>query len=108
MSRLRLAVPVLGAFVASLVTTDAMAATLSVNCTQNQSALATALSVAIAGDTLQVTGTCLGTYDITKSVTIAGPAVLDGNGSGPVVTIEPLASVLIRDVVVRGGVSTGA
>ncbi len=49
--------------------------------------LATAILAAPTGSTVTVDGTCTGTFVVTKDLTIVGPATLDGNGAGSVVTV---------------------
>ena len=79
----------------------------SVDCVTSPVALSAALVAASPGDTLHVLGTCIGVYTVDKNITIAGApgAALDGNGIGPVVTVEPGVQVTLDNLIVTGGVS---
>jgi hypothetical protein len=93
------------AAVVSLGATGAASTATVVDCATNPGALQAALAAAAPGGTLRVKGTCLGTYIINKDVTLVGraDATLDGNGSGPVVTIVAGVQVVLDHLVVRGG-----
>src|SRR5438445_13775509 len=66
------------------------ATTITVNCTTDPGALATALATASDGDTLAIQGTCKGTFEISHSLTLAGSggATLDGQRLGTVLTVD--------------------
>jgi len=86
----------------------ARAATISVDCGANSSALASALTAASDGDTVAIQGTCQGLFDISKSLTLTGigGATLDGQALGTVVTIESGKTVAINSLRVTGGRGT--
>jgi hypothetical protein len=74
-----------------------------------------ALDSAPAGATLRLKGTCVGTTEITRDITIVGdsnpgfgPATLDGQGQGPVVAIsgEGRPVVTISGLWIRNGSAT--
>jgi uncharacterized repeat protein (TIGR01451 family) len=81
------------------------ATTITVDCTTDASALASALANASDGDTLAIEGTCNGTFEISHSLTLdgVGGATLDGRGSGPVVTVDLAATVVVNDLTITGG-----
>jgi nitrous oxidase accessory protein NosD len=81
--------------------------------TQDGRALTRAIAAANPGDRLNVFGTCRGNYVIGKSLRVFGntvaaaPTVLDGNGSGRVLTVLPqlnsTVTVTLARLVVTGG-----
>jgi hypothetical protein len=81
------------------------ATTITVDCTTDPSALAGALASASDGDTLALQGTCKGTFDIAHSLTLAGSggAMLDGQGAGPVLSVESGQIVVVSDLTITGG-----
>jgi uncharacterized repeat protein (TIGR01451 family) len=81
------------------------ATTIAVECTTDASALASALANASDGDTLAIEGRCNGTFEISHSLTLdgVGGATLDGGGSGPVVTVDLAATVVVNDLTITGG-----
>jgi nitrous oxidase accessory protein NosD len=83
----------------------AAATTITVDCTSDPSALAGALATATDGDTLAIQGTCKGTFEITHDVTLqsSGGATLDGQGAGPVLTIDSARNVILKSLTVSGG-----
>ena len=90
----------------------ATAATISVNCsTQN---LQTAISSAASGDTILISGTCVGSssgsaFTISgKSLTLAGAphATLRGSVSARVLVINGPANVTLSDLTISGGTAS--
>ena len=70
------------------------------------SALATALTAAAAGDTVNVWGTCVGNFALAKDVTLQGKgkgATLDGNQTGRVLNITTGTTATIRDLTITNG-----
>jgi predicted outer membrane repeat protein len=72
--------------------------------------LQTALDAAVAGDTLVVKGTCVGTTTIAKSITLKGVsnpsfgvATLDGNGVGTTLTVAGPQTVDVGGLLITGG-----
>jgi hypothetical protein len=62
------------------------------------------------GHHLTVQGVCVGTTYVTQSLTItgirtetSGAPVLQGNGKGRVLKVQPDITVLIKDLTIRGG-----
>jgi uncharacterized repeat protein (TIGR01451 family) len=86
------------------------ATTITVDCTADPSALATALASANDGDTLAIQGTCKGTFEIAHSVTLAGSvgATLDGQGAGTVLTVDAGNTVAISNLTITGGNGSSA
>src|SRR6266568_1900484 len=86
------------------------ATTITVNCTADPSALASALTSASDGDTLAITGACQGTFEIGHSLTLVGSggASLDGQGAGTVVTVDAGQTVDISKLTITGGSSTAS
>jgi hypothetical protein len=82
---------------------------IRVNCTANPGALASALASASDGDTLAIRGTCTGTFEIAHSLTLAGAgaATLDGQAAGTVLTVDSGKTVVIKNLIVRGGSASG-
>ena len=78
-------------------------ATETVNC--NSGNLQTALDDVSSGGTVKVTGTCVGNFSITKSVTVEGApsAILDGANSGRVLVIGTSLSVRLSHLAVEDG-----
>ena len=72
--------------------------------------LQSAINLAAAGDTLNVTGTCVGNYSIDKSLTVAGPptgtATLDGNQAGRVIRVDA-GPVTLDNLTITGGDAPG-
>jgi hypothetical protein len=73
--------------------------------------LQAAVDAATAGDRLVISGTCTGSTDVSKDLTLAGSApgpdrpVLSGGGTVRPLTIEPQATVTLTDVIIRNGSS---
>lgn len=80
----------------------AHAVTTSVNCSTDD--LQTAINNATAGDTLNVTGTCVGNFHIDKNLTVQGDGstVLDGEGDGRTLAVSAF-TVNLNDLTVTGG-----
>ena len=94
-----------GALVASLLgvaaAAPASAATTTVNCPSGD--LQSAINAAAAGTNVYVTGTCTGTFTIPKNLTLIGPAILDGGGNGPVVTVPGGVIAKLSALTVQNG-----
>jgi predicted outer membrane repeat protein len=102
---------VLGLLVASValagfVTAARASSTITVDCATDAAALVSALANASPGDTLAIEGTCTGSLDIAKDITLAGTgaATLDGQGQAiRVITIRAGATVAISGLTITGG-----
>ena len=96
--------------VISLSAAHVASAATSVNCTSNPGALHAALVAAAPGDTLQIEGTCPGTYILEKNLTLTGKAdaAIDGHGNGPVLTVVAGVHVVLDGLIVKGGASTAS
>ena len=104
---------------ATPVVAPAQAATATVNCRANPSALGPALASAQAGDTVRFSGTCRGTFTIGKDLTLegSGRAVLDGAGARIVLGLNfdpqtgpigfPPPTIRVVGVTVTGGSEAG-
>jgi uncharacterized repeat protein (TIGR01451 family) len=81
------------------------ASIITVDCTTDASALATALAGASNGDTLAIQGTCRGTFEVTHSLTLAGSAgaTLDGQQAGTVLTVDTGTTVSVSNLTITGG-----
>lgn len=106
----RLALCVMVSAVAAIVALGGVkpaysAVTTTVNCAVDSSALAGALATASDGDTLVIQGTCKGTFEISHNLMLAsiGGAILDGQGAGTVLTIDPGKTVSISNLTITGG-----
>lgn len=67
-------------------------------------ALQSAVNAATAGDTLTVSGTCMGDTTITKNLTVTGSGTLDGTGSaGSVVSVTDGVVATIGGLDITGG-----
>jgi hypothetical protein len=88
---------------------QAAAKTVSVNCAADPSALATTLADPSLkdGTTLEINGTCKGTFEIGRSLTLAGSAgaTLDGQRAGTVLTVDAGKKVDISHLTITGGSS---
>jgi hypothetical protein len=85
------------------------AKTIAVDCTANPNALAGAILNAKKGDTLSITGTCNGTYEIAKNLTLVGTgdgSRLDAQGLGTVLTVDSGISVDVSNLTIEDGYST--
>ncbi len=96
--------------VATAVVTPASAATIPVTC-PGPPTLQAAIDGATSGDTIEIApAICAENIVIGKDLTItgggAGSTILDGGFVGPVVTIDPGATVTIVGVTIRSGSST--
>lgn len=74
------------------------------------SSLQAGVNAASSGQTLWVRGTCMGTTIVGESLTITGQSipgfngpVLNGDGSGPVVTVDGGVTVTINTLTITGG-----
>lgn len=83
----------------------ARAATTPVDCTADPGALAGALATAGPGDTLGISGTCVGSYVISQEVTLkgSGDATIHGPGGLRVLLVRPGANVTIDGLTITGG-----
>jgi hypothetical protein len=79
-----------------------------VRCASNPAALQPALAAAPAGETVRIEGTCRGTFVVDRNLTLSGrdDATLDGNGTGPVLTVAAGSHVVVENLIVTGGVSS--
>ncbi|HXJ67088.1 MAG TPA: choice-of-anchor Q domain-containing protein [Actinomycetota bacterium] len=93
------------ATVPALVPGVAHATTTAVDCGANPAALQSVITAATAGDTLNVTGHCIGNLTIDKNLTLQGDGstVLDGNGTGRSLDIPGSPTVDLSDLTVTGG-----
>jgi fibronectin-binding autotransporter adhesin len=85
------------------------AATINVNCASQS--LQGQINAAAGGSTLLITGTCIGNFSLTKSLTLEGnpAATLDGNDSGSVLSITGTHNVHLVGLTITGGLaSSGA
>jgi hypothetical protein len=99
------ATPLLAAAFLCVVPAGASAATLTVNCTADSAALASALATASDGDTLTIQGTCTGKFEIAHSLTLqgSGGATLDGQGTEPILRVDAGKTVVVNDLTVTNG-----
>jgi nitrous oxidase accessory protein NosD len=99
-----LAIAAIAAF-ALLLGGTATAATTTVDCGSDPAALAAALATASDGDTLAITGTCTGTFEVAHTLTLtgAGGAILDGEGAGNVLTVDPGTTVVVSGLTLTDG-----
>ncbi len=69
--------------------------------------LQTAINAASAGDTLQVTGTCVGNFTTAKDLTLlgSGGATLDGNRAGTTLTITAGMVSVVKMTITNGRAS---
>jgi len=69
--------------------------------------LQTAITAAKSGDTLDVTGECVGNFEVPSEMTLTlmgmPTAVLNGNGSGTVLTVKGADTVILTDLLITGG-----
>jgi len=82
---------------------------IAVDCTANPNALTGAIAGAKKGATLNITGTCTGTFEIAKNLTLAGTgdgARLDGQQAGTVLTIDSGTKVDVSNLTITNGRST--
>lgn len=88
---------------------SAQGATWTVDCDTAPS-LQPLVAALPTGAVLDVKGTCLGTVVIGKDLTIRGAhgATLDGNGSGPVLTVLAGAYVVVDNIVITGGAANAS
>lgn len=92
-------------------TTDCVVA--NTRASTSYGALGTAVTASAAGDTLTVRGTCFGTTEVGKNLTISGvqakgsgPPTLDGNQQGSVLTIDAGAAVTVVNLTITHGSGT--
>jgi hypothetical protein len=88
-------------------TTSSSAATIRVRCPQDD--LQAAIFAASPGDTLWISGRCIGTFTIAKRLTLRGGsgATLDGGGIGTTLTVTAQRQVVIRGLRITGGDTQG-
>lgn len=87
----------------SFLPSPVAAATMSVDCAADPSALQPAIDAAEPGDILNVTGTCFGNFTIDKDLTLQGTGTLDGNHEGTVLRIVAIR-VTVADLTITNGV----
>jgi hypothetical protein len=97
------AVVMLGASL--LLAPSALGGTISVNC--DQTALQPKLTHAPTGSTIVLSGTCHGTFVVSKDLTLKGnpTATLDGGSGGSTLTVMGARSLHLRSLVVMGGLA---
>jgi hypothetical protein len=88
---------------------NALGNTTAVDCETDPGALGPAIGAAGVGDTLEITGTCTGTFTISKDLTLAGTpeATVDAQEAGTVLTIDLGATVVVRYLTITGGEDSG-
>src|SRR5919197_205070 len=73
------------------------------------SSLQAAIDAAAAGNTLEVKGTCVGTSIVTKNLRITGGSprvsILEGNGAGSTLTVNPSVAVSVNRLTIQDGAS---
>jgi fibronectin-binding autotransporter adhesin len=82
---------------------------IAVDCTANPNALTGAIADAKKGATLSITGTCNGTFEIAKDLTLVGTgdgATLDGQQAGTVLTVDSGTKVDVSNLTITKGLST--
>ncbi|MBV9411979.1 MAG: hypothetical protein JO148_10300 [Acidimicrobiia bacterium] len=91
----------------ALLTAGEASAAVPVHCPTDN--LQTAINAAPSGTRLIVSGTCVGnfTFPAGKTLTLDGPAVLDGNHSGTVLLVQPTAVAKLISITVQNGDSAG-
>jgi len=79
------------------------AATIPVNCPADS--LASAIALASPGDTLQISGTCVGNFVVDRNLTLQGSptATLDGGKAGTVLTINSGVTATVDSLTISGG-----
>ena len=87
--------------VSDVATAGASPTGLTVHCPADN--LQTAINAAAPGSTLLVDGTCTGNFSIEKDLTLSGPAILDGGGTGVTLGVGP-GTVVLNDLVIQNGV----
>ena len=79
---------------------SASPAGIAVNCPADN--LQTAINAAAPGSTLLLDGTCTGNFSIQKDLTLSGPAILDGGGTGATLGVGP-GTVVLNNLVIQNG-----
>ncbi len=93
----------------ALLTAGPAAAAGTVNCAPYGSGTAADVQAAAAsGGTVTIKGVCTGTIHLSNSVTLQGVTAnatsgLNGNGAGPVITVDGGATVTLKNLLVTGG-----
>ena len=87
--------------------TAAAATSTKVDC--SSASLQTAITNAAPGDKLLVTGTCVGHFTIDKDLTLLGQgtAVLDANGGGSTLQVDPGTTASVSSLTITGGGNAG-
>jgi hypothetical protein len=81
-------------------------ATTRVDCSANPSALQRAIDAASPGTVLNISGTCNGTFTVSKNITLKGThATLDARGQGTTLAVSA-GNVKIVGFTIRGGTGT--
>jgi len=91
----------------ALVTGGTAAAVTFVHCPANN--LQTAINAASLNAMLIVDGTCVGNFTVPggKSLTLDGPAILDGNHAGTTLNVQPTAKIKLISITVQNGTGAG-
>ena len=97
-----------GATAASAATTTCLV--VDTNSNHSYTSLEAAVTAAAQGDTVFVKGTCTGTTEIGKNLTVSGQsasgtktAALNGGGAGRVLTVDTGYSVTLNALIITGG-----
>jgi hypothetical protein len=82
--------------------------TTAVNCPTDD--LAAAIGASHFGDTLVISGTCVGNFAVGKKLTLSGSpgAVLDGGGAGTTLTTSSIKKTVVQDLMITGGADSVA
>ena len=97
-----------GAPAASAATTTCLV--VDTNSNHSYTSLEAAVTAAAPGDTVFVKGTCTGTTEIGKNLTVSGQsasgtktATLNGGGAGRVLTVDTGYSITLNALIITGG-----
>ena len=104
--------PMLALIGAALVVGSLPAAAATCSATDQQSGitysdLQAAIDAASPGDTIDVQGRCVGHFTVAKSLTLMGPAILDGNHAGTTLTVAG-GTVVISRLTITNGTANGS
>jgi len=69
--------------------------------------LQSTMDSAAARSTVAVSGTCTGNFEITHALTLVGAAILDGNGTGTVLTVDAGVNATLDYITVQHGNTGG-
>src|SRR5947209_7059304 len=101
----RFALAIAPILTASVILAAPAWATTTVACPTGN--LQDAINAASLGSTINVSGTCTGTFFISQDLTLVGPAVLDGGGSGTVLHVDSGAAVTVTALTIQHGAGSG-